>query len=110
MNITLDNVVLVLLVVAWCILPTFFWVRGEWKQKGSDRVAGGLCAMVLGYLTLAVHPGDATGINCGGYWMMLMGIFTLCHHGMRRRVASKGAFARGIGMLLGGLLLAALWI
>lgn len=108
MNTPCDDAARVLLIAAWCILPAFFWIRGEWKPNAGDRLAGGSITGALFVLQMYASPGTAAGINCAGLWMFAMGIVTLLLAATRRRVGLKEALGRSIPMILLGAFLSML--
>lgn len=100
----MERILEIYLVAVWVLVPSFFWIRGFWKDDGRDRLA----AVVLnGVLILAVGvAGDlCAGLNASGLWFFAVGLLTLALSAFRKTMPRGEVIPKCLLMVTGGVLM-----
>ena len=100
----MERILGIYLTAVWILVPSFFWVRGFWRNDWKDRLA----AVVLnGVLILAVGvAGDlCAGINASGFWLFVIGLGTLALGAFRKVMPTAKLIQMCLLMVTGGMLM-----
>ena len=100
----MERILEIYLTAVWILVPSFFWVRGFWRNDWKDRLA----AVVLnGVLILAVGiAGDVcAGMNASGLWLFVIGLGTLVLGAFRKVMPRARLIQTCLLMVTGGMLM-----
>lgn len=100
----MERILAIYLMAVWIVVPSFFWIRGFWRNDMKDRLA----AVVLnGVLILAVEfAGDlCAGINASGLWFFVLGLLTLTLGASRKVMPREKLIQMCLVMVMAGVLM-----
>lgn len=100
----MERILEIYLMAVWILVPSFFWVRGFWRNDWKDRLAG---VLINGVLIVAVGvAGDACGgINAAGLWFFVVGLITLLLGAFRKAMPRPKLIQMCLIMVLAGVLM-----
>jgi len=81
-------------------LPSFFWLRGVWRDRASDHLNLMFAAVALNCTTWP--------LNIAGIFVIILGVLTMLAGPLDKRMSFRRAADFGVGCILVGFLLAML--
>ena len=100
----MERILEIYLTAVWILVPSFFWIRGYWRNDWKDRLAA---IMLNGVFVVALGmAGDSCGgINAAGLWFFVTGLLTFALGAFRKVMRREKLIQMCFIMVLAGVLM-----
>jgi membrane-bound ClpP family serine protease len=88
-------------ITVWALVPSFFWIRGLWRNDWKDRLAALIINGVL-VITIGTTMNSCGALNAAGVWFFAAGVLTLVLSAFRRVRRWERSIAAGTAMTVAG--------